>query len=57
MFTDRIMLLFSSSFLFDKMIKELKNKLKEVITKLEYEEAVHFRDEIKELRENELELR
>ena len=57
MFTDRIMLLFSSSFLFDKMIKDLKNKLKEVITKLEFEEAVHFRDEIKELRENELELR
>ena len=39
------------------MIKDLEKKMKAAAQKLEFEEAARIRDEIKELRENELEIR
>ncbi len=39
-----------------KMIKDLEKKMKEAAAKLEFEEAARLRDEIKELREDELDM-
>ncbi|NLD37206.1 MAG: excinuclease ABC subunit B, partial [Desulfatiglans sp.] len=39
-----------------KTIKELEKKMKEAAANLEFEEAARIRDEIKELREEELEI-
>ena len=39
-----------------KMIKDLEKKMKDAAARLEFEEAARLRDEIKELREDELDM-